>query len=137
MILALCFETFTFSISNMLHFNIFYIELQKHRIRKIVLLSYQASPRSRSQIWNSYERSISDRSCARASRSNVIEDSSVGERSTGKRQYENSVFYTEVTRRAYSVPSPKKAVMHKPVPPKSISVTQMLKLRGSRVSRGC
>ena len=37
--------------------------------------------------------------------------------------------YTEVKRRAYSVPSHKKAVMHKPVPPKSISVTQMLKLQ--------
>jgi len=61
-----------------------------------------------------------------------MEDSSissqVGERSTGKRQYENSVSYTKVKRRAYSVSSPKKAVMHKPVPPKSISVTQMLKL---------
>ena len=61
-----------------------------------------------------------------------MEDSSissrVGERSTGKRQYENTVSYTEVKRRAFSVPSPKKAVMHKPVPPKSISVKQMLKL---------
>ena len=79
-----------------------------------------------------YVRFISDRSCAHASWSNIVEDSlissQVGERSTGKRQYENSVSYTEVKRRAYSVPGPKKAVMHKPVPPKSISVTQMLKL---------
>ena len=79
-----------------------------------------------------YVRFISDRSCARASRSNNVEESSIStqveERSTGKRQYENSVSYTEVKRRAHSVPSPKKAVMHKPVPAKSISVTQMLKL---------
>lgn len=78
-----------------------------------------------------YVRFISDRSCARASRLNV-EDSSISsqveERSTRKRQYESSVSYTEVKRRAFSVPSPKKAVMHKPVPPKSISVSQMLKL---------
>ena len=78
-----------------------------------------------------YVRFISDSSCARASRSNV-EDSSISfqveERSTRKRQYENSVSYTEVKRRAFSVPSPKKSVMHKPVPPKGISVTQMLKL---------
>lgn len=61
-----------------------------------------------------------------------MEDSSISsqveERSTRKRQYENSVSYTEIKRRAFSVPSPKKAVMHKPVPPKSISVMQMLKL---------
>ena len=62
-----------------------------------------------------------------------MEDSSISsqveERSTRKRQYEDSVSYTEVKRRAFSVPSPKKAVMHdEPVPPKSISVTQMLKL---------
>ena len=80
-----------------------------------------------------YVRLISERSCARASRSNVMEDSSissqVGERSTGKRQNENSVSTQKlIKRRAYSVPSHKKAVMHKPVPPKSISVTQMLKL---------
>jgi len=47
-----------------------------------------------------YVRFISDRSCVCASRSNVTEDSSissqVGERSTGKRQNENSVSYTEV-----------------------------------------
>ena len=47
-----------------------------------------------------YVRFISDRSCARASRSNVIEDSSissqVGERSAGKRQCENSVSFTKV-----------------------------------------
>ena len=70
-----------------------------------------------------YARFIScDRSCARASRSNIMEDSSissqVGEQSIGKRQYENSVSYREVKRSAYSVPSPKKAVMHKPVPQK-------------------
>ena len=68
----------------------------------------------------------------RVSRSNV-EDSSISsqveERSTGKRQYENIMSYKEVKRRAFSVPSPKKTHMHKPVPPKSISITQMLKLR--------
>ena len=59
-----------------------------------------------------------------------MEDSSIssqlGDRSTGKRRFENSVSYTEIKRRVCSVPSPKQAV--KPVPPKSISVTQMLKL---------
>ncbi|KAL9976807.1 hypothetical protein ACROYT_G014141 [Oculina patagonica] len=45
-----------------------------------------------------------------------------------ERQYESSASYTEVKRRAYSVPSPKKVVMLKPMPPKSISGTQMLKL---------
>ena len=54
--------------------------------------------------------------------------SQVEERSTRKRQYKNSASNREVKQRAYSVPSPKKVVMHKPVPPKSISVTQMLKL---------
>ena len=60
------------------------------------------------------------------------EDSSISpqveEQRAGKRKYENSMQYTEVKPRPHSVPSPKKAVMHMPVPPKSISVTQMLKL---------
>ena len=45
-----------------------------------------------------------------------------------KRKYEKSMKYTEVKPRPHSVPSPKKAVMHTLVPPKSISVIQMLKL---------
>ena len=54
--------------------------------------------------------------------------SQVEKRSTRKRQYENSVSHTEVKRRAFSVPNPKKVVLHKPVPPKSIFVIQILKL---------
>ena len=64
-----------------------------------------------------------------------MEDSSIssqlGERSIGKRQYENSVSYTEVKRRAYSVLSPKKVVMHKPVPPNAETG------KGSRVPEVC
>ena len=88
-----------------------------------------------------YVRLISDRSCARASRSNV-EDTSISsqveERSTRKRQYESSVSYTEVKRKAFSVPSPKKAVMHEPVTPKSIFHYANAETgKGSRVPSGC